>query len=272
MLYFPTHLFNNSLMIFGRDCAKIPCFRDSLMCGIFTGTVTGIGYNLATSKNPIKLAMTTYLAVTFGVWIFCRRNFLIMEQESRLFRYVEKSRQKLDIPKDFNEENSSTMADSSQHLGEAPHFRFSNEIPTNSSESQAIVHIHMGGQVHHSDKKMLNTMQDNSQMSGALSLDPFIEQDSIDGENEPSNVINRIQVLNIVSGLSSIRTEHELDSEAVTQGNGSEDLGTSRLVELVPNRRDCPSLGDTRQSSGTRIDPHRLQTSHASLARAWQDG
>ncbi|XP_059093446.1 cytochrome c oxidase assembly protein COX20, mitochondrial-like [Tigriopus californicus] len=103
-----------SLMIFGRDCAKIPCFRDSLMCGIFTGTVTGIGYNLATSKNPIKLAMTTYLAVTFGVWIFCRRNFLIMEQESRLFRYVEKSRQKLDIPKDFNEENSSTMADSSQ--------------------------------------------------------------------------------------------------------------------------------------------------------------
>ena len=36
------------------------------MYGIGAGVVTGVVYNLALSRNPMKLAFTTYGLVTFG--------------------------------------------------------------------------------------------------------------------------------------------------------------------------------------------------------------
>ena len=46
--------------------AEVPCFRNSFMYGIGAGVVTGVVYNLALSRNPMKLAFTTYGLVTFG--------------------------------------------------------------------------------------------------------------------------------------------------------------------------------------------------------------
>ena len=46
--------------------AEVPCFRNSFMYGIGAGVVTGVVYNLALSRNPMKLAFSTYGLVTFG--------------------------------------------------------------------------------------------------------------------------------------------------------------------------------------------------------------
>jgi len=64
-----------TLMFFGSDLAKIPCFRNSYMYGISAGTATGVLYNLATSKSPFKLAFCTYGLVTFGFFFHCRYQY-----------------------------------------------------------------------------------------------------------------------------------------------------------------------------------------------------
>ena len=46
--------------------AEVPCFHNSFMYGIGAGVVTGVVYNLALSRNPMKLAFSTYGLVTFG--------------------------------------------------------------------------------------------------------------------------------------------------------------------------------------------------------------
>ena len=48
------------------NMAEVPCFRNSFMYGIGAGVVTGVVYNLALSRNPMKLAFSTYGLVTFG--------------------------------------------------------------------------------------------------------------------------------------------------------------------------------------------------------------
>ena len=48
------------------NMAEVPCFRNSFMYGIGAGVLTGVVYNLALSRNPMKLAFSTYGLVTFG--------------------------------------------------------------------------------------------------------------------------------------------------------------------------------------------------------------
>ena len=57
---------------FGTDVSKIPCFKHSFMYAIGSGTAAGVIYNLALSRNPMKLAFGTYTAVLFGYYALCR--------------------------------------------------------------------------------------------------------------------------------------------------------------------------------------------------------
>jgi len=82
----------NKLMFFGTNLAEIPCFRNSLMYGIGAGTVVGVTYNLALSRNPAKIAFATYGLVTFGYFIQCRYEYRKHEMEMKKIRFAMKQR------------------------------------------------------------------------------------------------------------------------------------------------------------------------------------
>lgn len=76
----------NRLLFFGTNLAKIPCFKTSFMNGIGSGMLVGVAYNLATSRNPYKLALGTYTVVLFGSWFVCRYKYRKAEMEMRLLQ------------------------------------------------------------------------------------------------------------------------------------------------------------------------------------------
>merc|ERR1719402_327019 len=51
--------------------------------GIGAGVVTGVVYNLALSRNPMKLAFSTYGLVTFGYYFQCRYHYRKNELEMK---------------------------------------------------------------------------------------------------------------------------------------------------------------------------------------------
>ena len=43
----------------------------------------GLAYNLSTSRNPVKLVVGTYAAVTFGYWFYCRAQYRMQEHRMK---------------------------------------------------------------------------------------------------------------------------------------------------------------------------------------------
>ena len=74
----------------GRDVSKAPCFKHSFMYAIGSGMGVGVAYNLALSKNPMKLAFGTYAAVLFGYYGFCRYDYRMREAEMKKIRHAMK--------------------------------------------------------------------------------------------------------------------------------------------------------------------------------------
>ena len=64
-----------SFTIRGTNMLKVPCFKSTMMYSIGSGMLTGIAYNLGTSRPPGKIAFGTYTIVLFGSWIYCRYNY-----------------------------------------------------------------------------------------------------------------------------------------------------------------------------------------------------
>ena len=77
-------------MFNGRDVSKAPCFKHSFMYAIGSGMGVGVAYNLALSKNPMKLAFGTYAAVLFGYYGFCRYDYRMREAEMKKIRHAMK--------------------------------------------------------------------------------------------------------------------------------------------------------------------------------------
>ena len=75
-----------SLNVFGRDLSKIQCFKSSFINGIGAGAVSGIAYNLATSRPPWRLSFWTYVAVTSASFVFCRVTANINKQNFRMMQ------------------------------------------------------------------------------------------------------------------------------------------------------------------------------------------
>ena len=61
-------------MFRGTDMTQVPCFKQTFMNGIGSMMVVGVGYNLATSRNPMKISMITYCTVVLSSWVYCRIN------------------------------------------------------------------------------------------------------------------------------------------------------------------------------------------------------
>jgi len=83
---------SKTLMFFGTDLAKIPCFRESFMAGIGSGLVSGLVYNLAFSRNPFRVAFITYGVVTFGYYAQCRYSYRLTQHEMRQIKHAMKQR------------------------------------------------------------------------------------------------------------------------------------------------------------------------------------
>ena len=45
-----------------------------------------MAYNLATSRNPSKLVVGTYTAVTFGYWFYCRANYRSRQHRMKMIQ------------------------------------------------------------------------------------------------------------------------------------------------------------------------------------------
>nr|CAH7747309.1 unnamed protein product [Callosobruchus chinensis] len=66
-----------SLVIYGRDISKIPCFRNSLLYGIGGGIALGLARFMLTSQ-PVKstnFAVYSFSLVTMAYWIQCRYTY-----------------------------------------------------------------------------------------------------------------------------------------------------------------------------------------------------
>lgn len=61
-------------MIFGRDVAQIPCFRNSFLYGISGGIGVGVLAFLATSRSRLatNIGFATFFCGTIAYWFNCR--------------------------------------------------------------------------------------------------------------------------------------------------------------------------------------------------------
>ncbi|EFA10149.1 cytochrome c oxidase assembly protein COX20, mitochondrial [Tribolium castaneum] len=72
---------NKSLMIFGRDVSKIPCFRNSILYGIYGGLGMGLAHFMFRSHplGACNFAVYSFSGVTLIYWIQCRYKYSQMK-------------------------------------------------------------------------------------------------------------------------------------------------------------------------------------------------
>ncbi|KAL6260960.1 cytochrome c oxidase assembly protein COX20, mitochondrial [Pogonomyrmex barbatus] len=74
---------SKAVMLFGRDIRKIPCFKQSMLYGIYGGIAAGLATFMFTSRG--KLATTVALgcqwSVTLTYWCACRYNYVMQKYE-----------------------------------------------------------------------------------------------------------------------------------------------------------------------------------------------
>ncbi|KAJ3626821.1 hypothetical protein MTP99_017289 [Tenebrio molitor] len=70
-----------SLMIFGRDVSKIPCFRNSILYGIYSGLGLGLAHFMFKSRPmaACNFAVYSFSGVTLIYWIQCRYKYSQMK-------------------------------------------------------------------------------------------------------------------------------------------------------------------------------------------------
>lgn len=66
------------VMLFGRDIRTIPCFKNSVLYGIYSGFAGGLATFLFTSRVRLatNMALVSYGGVSLTYWCFCRYNYV----------------------------------------------------------------------------------------------------------------------------------------------------------------------------------------------------
>ncbi|KAF5273884.1 hypothetical protein FQA39_LY00999 [Lamprigera yunnana] len=72
-----------SLIIFGRDVAQMPCFRNSFLYGISGGIMCGLARFMFTSrtKSATDFAVGSFVFITMSYWVYCRYNYSVIRLE-----------------------------------------------------------------------------------------------------------------------------------------------------------------------------------------------
>ncbi|EZA62360.1 hypothetical protein DMN91_010759 [Ooceraea biroi] len=66
------------VMLLGRDITKIPCFKRSMLNGIYTGIGSGLVTFLLTSRprRALEVALGAYMSVSLVYWCHCRYTYV----------------------------------------------------------------------------------------------------------------------------------------------------------------------------------------------------
>ncbi|KAB0794399.1 hypothetical protein PPYR_11238 [Photinus pyralis] len=81
---------DSSIVIFGKDVSKIPCFRNSFLYGISGGLACGLLRFMFTSKpqSGANFAVGAYGVIALCYWIQCRYKFSEAKLEMQRTRYL----------------------------------------------------------------------------------------------------------------------------------------------------------------------------------------
>lgn len=72
---------NRPVMLFGRDIRKIPCFKYSMLYGIYSGLAAGLATFMFTSRTRLStnVAMGSYMGVAVIYWCYCRYDYVMQK-------------------------------------------------------------------------------------------------------------------------------------------------------------------------------------------------
>ncbi|XP_011869856.1 PREDICTED: cytochrome c oxidase protein 20 homolog [Vollenhovia emeryi] len=72
---------SKAVVLFGRDIRKIPCFKQSMLYGIYGGVAAGLATFMFTSRARLStnVAMGSYMSVVLVYWCCCRYNYVVQK-------------------------------------------------------------------------------------------------------------------------------------------------------------------------------------------------
>lgn len=72
---------SKAVMLFGRDIRKIPCFKQSMLSGIYGGVAAGLATFMFTSRIRLStnVALGSYMGVVVAYWCYCRYNYVMQK-------------------------------------------------------------------------------------------------------------------------------------------------------------------------------------------------
>ncbi|KYN27725.1 PREDICTED: cytochrome c oxidase protein 20 homolog [Trachymyrmex cornetzi] len=81
---------SKAVMLFGRDIRKIPCFKRSMLSGIYSGLAAGLGTFMFTSRAnlSVNVALGSYMGVTTVYWCYCRYNYTMEKYEMQNLKSI----------------------------------------------------------------------------------------------------------------------------------------------------------------------------------------
>lgn len=70
---------SKAVMLFGRDIRKVPCFKQSMLNGIYSGLAAGLATFMFTSRAKLatNVALGSYMSVVVTYWCYCRYNYVM---------------------------------------------------------------------------------------------------------------------------------------------------------------------------------------------------
>lgn len=89
---------SKAVMLFGRDIRKIPCFKNSMLFGMYSSIATGLTAFMLTSRVRLatNVALGSYMCVSMGYWCFCRYTYIMnkyaiteLQQAMQQVQYVD---------------------------------------------------------------------------------------------------------------------------------------------------------------------------------------
>lgn len=82
------------VMLFGRDIRKIPCFKRSMLYGIYSGLATGLVTFMLTSrvKFSTNMALGSYMGVSVVYWCYCRYDHVMQKYALNDIQYIMRHR------------------------------------------------------------------------------------------------------------------------------------------------------------------------------------
>lgn len=81
---------SKAVMLFGRDIRKIPCFKNSMLYGIYSGLAAGLTTFMFTSRVHLSTGMTlgSFMGVSMVYWCFCRYDHVMKKHELNDMQYI----------------------------------------------------------------------------------------------------------------------------------------------------------------------------------------